>query len=156
MKIDRTRSKKRQNYQKQHTANAQGYSFRTLLGNFAKGLVAQLVIGTLLLVLIAAILIKLDDPTRLIPSLALLALYVTAFAGGFITYSINRHGVAICGFVAAALLLLVLLCVSMACGINSQSFGNGLKLVLKLACIPAGLIGAYAASKLPTRKRRRS
>lgn len=145
-------------HKKQHSRSDTNGSLKVLIGNIAKGFVAEFLIGMLLLFLSAFCVYNYQDPDAIMPTLAMISLYITVICGGAITYIINKNGPMLCGVCASCLQLAAILLISQF--IEEYPYpllADGWRIILHLLCIPMGLLGVYLASRKrkPKRKKRK-
>lgn len=121
-----------------------------------RGYLFSLAIGTVMTILLSAVVYSLSDPNRYITPVAFCILYISALLGGFFSARFNRGSALLCGGLYALMMLATMFLISL---LFSNNFSSDLSLLpaIGLRGIAAALsiVGAMVGTHQPSKKRKR-
>lgn len=129
-----------------------------ILRNTLRGYWISLAIGSVLTLILSAVVYSLADPNRYITPVAFCILYISALLGGFLSAKFNGGSALLCGGLYAVMMLVTMFLVSLFFD-GSYSADRSLPLAVGLRGVAAGLSIAGAmigAHKPRTAKKRKS
>ncbi len=130
-----------------------------------KGILPCSAIGTLvgiaavlaLALLLSYLLYQTADPGKYVTPVALSALYISAFIGGFTSSRLNKGSALLCGVSVGAMLTVLTFLLSLAVnGRLSADYGLAGSLALRAAIIVCSVIGAYVGAMKKEQNKKRN
>lgn len=124
-----------------------------------KGLISfalTLLVAIVLLLIFAFAASLLSDPDKLLTPLALIALYITAFAGGMISSARSEYPFMASLINGAALLLVCVIMSFFNYSAAPSAYSVWISLICHLAVVPVSLLGAFIMIKSKDNQRRHS
>ena len=130
--------------------------FTTVLKCSLWGLLATFISGLILISALSAAALASSDPLSLITPLSLLALFPSAFIGGFVTAKKVKEAPVLCGIICGGLSVVCAMLVSIVLkGLTSSGFELWQSLLLHAAVVVFSVLGALAGNVKRVKRGRR-
>ena len=133
-------------------------SFAYLIRSSALGLAASMICAAISLLIGAAICYFAPDPNKYIIPVGIIAIYLSAMVGGFVSRRLQGGDTLLSGGICGALLMLAFLFFTLFFEKeDGDIFSTGVSLILRATVIAASILGAFIGSrqrKAPRRRRK--